>query len=117
MHGFLNHEKIEKIMLTSSLYVMSSLSESFGLVLIEAMSYGVSCIAFTSASGAKEVIENKELLIENRNKDDYANLVIRLINDKDKLIKEGKESYKDCQKYLINNVKNEWLNLLNKIDK
>lgn len=117
MHGFLNHEKIEKIMLESSLYVMSSLSESFGLVLIEAMSYGVPCIAFSSASGAKEVIENKELLIENRDKDDYANLVIRLINDKEKLIKEGKESYKDCQKYLINNVKNKWLNLLNDIDK
>ena len=56
-------------MLNSSLYVMTSLTESFGLVLIEANSYGIPCIAFDSASGAKQIIENKELLISNRDKE------------------------------------------------
>lgn len=117
MHGYLNHEEIEKIMLESSLYVMTSLTESFGLVLIEAMSYGVPCIAFDSASGAKEVIENKKLLIDNRNKEKMANIILNLLTNEKDIIKEGKNSYKDCQKYLLNNVKNDWLNILNDIDK
>lgn len=117
MHGYLNHEEIEKIMLESSLYVMTSLTESFGLVLIEAMSYGVPCIAFDSASGAKEVIENKKLLIDNRNEEKMANTILKLLTNEKDIIKEGKNSYKTCQKYLLNNVKNDWLNILNNIDK
>ena len=48
---------------------MTSITESFGYGLIEAMSYEIPCIAFDSASGARQVIENKELLIKNRNKE------------------------------------------------
>jgi len=116
MHGYLNHKEIEKIMLKDSLYVMTSFTESFGLVLIEAMSYGIPCIAFDSASGAVEVIENKELLIENRDKEKMAEIIIELLNDKEKLQNYGKEYYEKCQKYLIDNVKKEWLELLNNID-
>ena len=110
MHGYLNHKQIEKIMLETSLYVMTSLTESFGLVLIEANSYGVPCIAFDSASGARQVIENKELLVENRSKEKMASLIINLLNN-NKLKEYGKESYEKCQKYLIDNVKKDWLKL------
>jgi DNA polymerase-1 len=40
------------------------------------------------------------------------NLKNKLLNDKEKLHKCGKEGYKNCQKYLIANVKKEWLKLL-----
>ena len=116
MHGYLNHNQIEKIMLQDSLYVMTSFTESFGLVLIEAMSYGIPCVAFSSASGAVEVIDTKELLIENRDKEKMAEIIIELLNNKEKLQNYGKEYYIKCQKYLINNVKKEWLDLLNNID-
>ena len=39
---------------------MTSYTESFGLVLIEAMSNGVVPIAFDSAEGAREIIKNGE---------------------------------------------------------
>lgn len=110
--GFLSQTEIKKIMLESALYVMTSITESFGLVLIEANSYGVPCIAFDSANGAKQIIENKELLIPNRDKVKMANLIVKLLNDKEELHKCGKEGYKNCQKYLMANVKKEWLELL-----
>lgn len=113
IHGYLEHKQIEKIITKDSLYVMSSLTESFGLVLIEAMSYGVPCVAFDSAQGAKEVIKNKKLLVKNRNKEAMAKLIIDLLTDENKLKSYGEECYKNCQEYLIENVKETWLNLLN----
>lgn len=51
---------------------MTSKEESFGLVLIEAMSFGVPCIAYSSAEGAKEIIKPATgYLIENRNRKEY----------------------------------------------
>ena len=110
--GYLSQGEIKKVMLDSSLYVMTSLTESFGLVLIEANSYGIPCIAFDSASGAKQIIENKELLISNRDKEKMAKLIVKLLKDKDKLQAYGKEAYNNCQKYLLANVKKKWLDLL-----
>lgn len=110
--GYLSQSEIKKVMLDSSLYVMTSLTESFGLVLIEANSYGIPCIAFDSASGAKQIIENKELLISNRDKEKMAKLIVKLLKDKDKLQAYGKEAYNNCQKYLLANVKKKWLDLL-----
>ena len=50
---------------------MTSYTESFGIVLIEAMSHGIPCIAFDSAEGAREIINSGEngYLINNRNFD------------------------------------------------
>ena len=110
--GYLSQSEIKKVMLDSSLYIMTSLTESFGLVLIEANSYGIPCIAFDSASGAKQIIENKELLISNRDKEKMAKLIVKLLKDKDKLQAYGKEAYNNCQKYLLVNVKKKWLDLL-----
>ena len=110
--GYLSQSEIKKVMLDSSLYVMTSLTESFGLVLIEANSYGIPCIAFDSASGAEQIIENKELLISNRDKEKMAKLIVKLLKDKDKLQAYGKEAYNNCQKYLLVNVKKKWLDLL-----
>ena len=110
--GYLSQSEIKKVMLESSLYVMTSLTESFGLVLIEANSYGIPCIAFDSASGAKQIIENKELLISNRDKEKMAKLIVKLLKDKDKLQAYGKEAYNNCQKYLLVDVKKKWLDLL-----
>ena len=52
---------------------MSSLTESFGLVLIEASSFGLPCIAFSSANGACEIIKDNwdGYLIENRDKEKW----------------------------------------------
>ena len=56
---------------------MTSYSESFGLVLLEAASFGLPLIAFDSAEGAKEIIQNGQngYLIQNRNKEDMSNKI------------------------------------------
>ena len=111
--GFLDKKGKEKYIMDSSIFVLPSHTESFGLVLIEAMSYGLPCIAFDSSDGAKELLKDDTgILIENRDKNLMAQEIINLINNKQKLNEYSKKEYKYCQRYLLSNVKNEWLNLL-----
>lgn len=114
VHGYLKKKEINKLLNKTSLYVMTSYTESFGIVLIEAMSFGVPCLAFTSAEGANDLIKNDEngYLIENRNFDNMINKMKELANDKKKRIELGKNAREFSLNYSSDIVKKEWLNLL-----
>ena len=110
--GFLNDKEKEKYIFDSSVFVLPSYTESFGLVLIEAMSYGLPCIAFDSSDGAKELLKNNVgILVKSRNKEKMAEEIIRELKSK-KESKYSDNGYKYCQKYLLANVKKEWINIL-----
>ena len=78
IHGYKDKEFINKQLSSSSIYVMASHEESFGLVLIEAQSFALPCIAFDSAKGACEIIDDKVngYLIKDRSKKDMADKMI-----------------------------------------
>ena len=111
--GFLDQTEIEKYMLNSKIYVMTSITESFGLVLIEAMSYGLPCIAFDSASGARELIKNDKngYLVSNRNIKKMADKIVELMNCKN-IYNYSNEAQLTSKKYLIKNIKKIWIDLL-----
>jgi glycosyltransferase involved in cell wall biosynthesis len=116
LHGYQGKQYINDLLEKSSLYCMTSFTESFGIVLIEAMSYGIPCIAFTSAEGANDLIINKEngYLINNRNKEEYINKIIELIDNKELRIKMGEKGIKTSLKYTSDKVKTKWFELLEK---
>lgn len=75
------------------IFVLPSIYEGFGIVLLEAMATGVPVVA-TNVDGIKEVIidMNNGILVPARNPKAIADAVIRIINDSDlrkKLIDEG----------------------------
>ena len=84
VHGYLKRKEIDKLLNKSSIYLMTSYTESFGIVLIEAMSHGLPCIAFSSAEGANDLINNNEngYLVENRNFEKMKDIIIELIDSK-----------------------------------
>lgn len=112
--GFQPQEKIREIMTQSSLYLMTSKEESFGLVLIEAMSFGVPCIAYSSAEGAKEIINsNIGYLIENRDREKYVEQAYNYLKLPLKEKKAmGTKAIKTTQIYQFSNVKEEWLKFI-----
>lgn len=111
--GFISKEELEKYYLKSKLFVMTSYTESFGLVLIEAMSYSVPCIAYDCANGAKNLLSNDiGILIKDRNKEEMVKKIIALLKDNKKLKEYSDKGYKECQKYLSKNVKEMWNDLL-----
>lgn len=53
-----NVDNVEEYYKNSSIYVMTSRYEGFGLVLTEAMSFGVPCVSFKCPAGPSEIIED-----------------------------------------------------------
>ena len=81
-HGYLTKEYVNRLLLNSSFLLLTSFTESFGIVLLEAMSFGVIPCAFDSAIGAVEVLDGFDcLLIKNRNRIKLAETVVTLYND------------------------------------
>jgi len=114
VHGYLKKKEIDELLKKSSLYIMTSYTESFGIVLIEAMSHGIPCLAFTSAEGANDLIINDTngYLIENRDFDEMVNKINELVNDNNKLLELGKNARETSLKYSSEIIKQEWLKLL-----
>lgn len=116
LHGFQNKEYIDKILNKSSIYVMTSYTESFGIVLIEAMSHGLPCIAFSSAEGARELIDSGKTgyLIKNRNYRAIIKKIEDLIKNEETRKKIGRAGRKNVKKYTGDIVKEYWFNLIEK---
>ncbi|MDD3341132.1 MAG: glycosyltransferase [Bacilli bacterium] len=116
MHGFLNKEQMHPILKEASIFTLPSYTESFGIVLLEALSYGIPCIAFDSAQGAREIIEDNwdGYLIQNRDKEKMAKRVIELLNSPNRRIVMGANAVKKAKQFTGKNVKKEWVKLFEK---
>lgn len=114
LHGFRKKDYIDKVLQKSSIYLMTSHTESFGIVLIEAMSHGLPCIAFSSAEGARELIDSGRngYLINNRNFEAYIKKVEDLMNDQDTRKTIGREGRSSIKKYTGEEVVKDWYNLI-----
>lgn len=116
--GFKTQDFIKEYMQNSSLYVMTSFEESFGLVLIEAMSYGIPCVAFDSAKGAKYIINEKNgYFIKNRDKEQMAKIITEYLNMSIKEKQKYKENArKTSELYTFDKIKKEWLKYIESIE-
>lgn len=114
IHGYKNREEVNRMLSESSVYVMASHSESFGLVLIEAQSFGVPCVAFDSAKGAVEILEsqNSGILIKERSEKDMTEAICGLINDYDYRKELGEKGRKNAEKYSLSAVKQQWMEFI-----
>ncbi|MBH0350443.1 hypothetical protein BK731_29255 [Bacillus thuringiensis serovar muju] len=100
-------------MKNSSIYALSSRYESFGMVIIEAMSVGVPCVGF-ACTGPREVIKHQQdgILVEEGNIDKLANSLMTLI-ESEKLRKQyGKAARKNVEKYTFKFVGSKWDEIL-----
>lgn len=109
-HGFQNKEYVYTQLTQNSLYVMTSYTESFGLVLLEAMSCGLPCISFSTANGAKEIIDNNKngILVPNRDKRLMAIHICKILKNKLQLKEMSDQALKTAELYNFKSTKQEW---------
>lgn len=114
VHGFQKREYIDNLLNKSSIYLMTSFTESFGIVLLEAMSHGIPCVAFDSAEGANDLIinDNNGYLISSRDKQKMADIIVKLIDNKDLRERLGKNGRQTSLRYTKSMVKKDWVKLL-----
>lgn len=114
---FKEENELRELLLQSSIYVMTSFHESFGLALIEAESFGIPLLAFDSAKGPQEIIENGKngYLIPNRDIKQMADKVNELIFNDSMRIEMGQMSRKMSETYKMENVEEMWYEFMEKI--
>ena len=108
--GKLDNEQIVSELLKSDIFVLTSKSESFSLVLCEAMNYGVPCIAFDVDVGPREIIENEKTgyLIKDRNINAMASKIEELLENSSKRKELGNNAYSSISQYYESNIKKLW---------
>ncbi|MCX2717401.1 glycosyltransferase [Helicobacter sp. MIT 21-1697] len=77
---------IESEYLNASIYAMTSHNEGFGMVLAEASSYALPCIAFDIKTGPSEIIEDSKtgFLVQDNDLQGFADKLIELMSDESK---------------------------------
>ena len=101
----------------SSIFVLSSRFEGFGLVLAEAMSCGLPCISFDCPYGPRDIITDEEdgILVENGNIEALAKAIERLLTDEGLRQSMGENAINNVTRYDQNTIMKQWEQLFHSL--
>lgn len=97
----------------SSILVMTSTYEGFGMVLTEAMACGLPVIAYGCKCGPKDIIVNGEngFCINNNDETDFINKLLYIMQNYQERIRMGNNAKLYSKKYTQDTIMKIWMNL------
>ena len=110
-------DDVTKVYLTSSLFVLSSRFEGFGLVIVEAMSCGVPVIAFDCKNGPRSIISDGEdgILVPPADIKALVSKMIEVIQDSDRRRTLSENGLKKCPQFAVEKIGKQWEMLFDKL--
>jgi glycosyltransferase involved in cell wall biosynthesis len=110
---------IENEYCNSSMYVLPSRRESFGMAILEAKSCGLPVVSFDCPSGPAEIVRNEVdgILVESGNVEALSQAILKLIKDPQLRQKYGQEAIKDVERFSPKSIFKIWEKLFTKLTK
>lgn len=114
-HGKTSH--ITEKYLESSIFVLSSRYEGFGLVLTEAMSCGVPPVSFACPTGPRDIITDglDGLLVKNGDIAGLAEKICYLIENEDVRREMGRNARESVKRFKKENIMSQWMDLFEEL--
>ena len=111
------HNEVLDYLQESSIFIMTSISEGLPMVLLEAMSLGVPCIAYETRSGINDIITNKKdgFIIKNRNETEMIKKLELLMNDDDLRKEFGKNAKLKANRFSKEEITKRWISFIDNI--
>ena len=108
---------VKKEYLSSSVFVLPSRFEGFGLVIIESMACGVPVVAFDCENGPRSIITDGEngFLIPTFDIEAFAEKVMLLMKDRELRLRMGENAYRTAAKYDIDRIGLQWKQLFDEL--
>ncbi|QOG01969.1 glycosyltransferase family 4 protein [Flavobacterium sp. MDT1-60] len=107
-------KKIQDKYLKASICVMTSRTEGFPMVLLEAMASGLPCMAYDCPTGPRVIITNAEngFLIPDDNIEMYVEKLSFLIENEEVRLKFGLDAKETSKEYLVEKIMVQWREFL-----
>lgn len=112
--GMLNHEETMKEMSKSGVFAITSHSEGFPFVLIEALMCSTPIVAFDVRVGPRAIIEDGKdgYLIPDKELEQYANQLIKLIKDENLRNELSKNAKVKSKEFMKDKILEKWIEIL-----
>ena len=109
---------IEREYADSSVFVLSSRFEGFGMVLAEAMACGLACVAFDCPWGPRDIVaKNGEdgILVPEANIGLLAETLVGLMDDRERRVAMGRRAMESVQRFGIDAIAGQWKSLFEEL--
>ena len=110
-------EDVVKVYQDSSIFVLSSRFEGFGMVLVEAMAYGLPVVSFDCPAGPDEIITDgvDGLLVPSGDVHALAKKLMVLMSDENLRRRLGQQARQTAQRYDMATLADQWKTLFEKV--
>lgn len=110
-------DRIFDEMAEASFYVLSSRSEGFGLVMVEAMAVGLPCVAFSCSPGPRSIVSHQQngILVERDNVQKLGDAICYMIENDEERHKYAAQAIIDSKRYSVENIMQKWITLFDTV--